>query len=249
LEVIYACYCYTPRNMPSTGKIRVQWTEGRSKGSTSVVKKNDVKVGSIHVGSTVKIVWGKSKKKYEAIILEDLDISPSIPTQRQRRHNCSDEFSIEVGSPPLPHVPSPITELSTPPSVRQDTDPLPDLPSPIAELSTPPLVRQELETHKILQKMEELQDFVSQQSARLLKRMDDMEKLIEEKMSQVTVTSETASSVMTPFRTSGETPLASTVATPPVSISTTLLQDVCVNVQSEFAIGTNTVLTALQGCR
>ena len=201
--------------MPSTGKIRVQWTEGRSKGSTSVVKKNDVKVGSIYVGSTGKIVWGKSKKKYEATILEDLDISPSIPTQRQRRQHRSDEFSIEVGSPPLPHVPSPITELSTPPSVRQDTDPLPDLPSPIAELSTPPLVRQELETHKILQKMEELQDFVSQQSAGLLKRMDDMEKLIEEKMSQVTVTSETASSEITPFRTSGETPLASTVATPP----------------------------------
>lgn len=102
------------------------------------MKMNDVKVGSIHVGSTVKIVWGKSKKTYEATILEDLDnSSPAIPPQRQRRQHRSDELLIEVGSP-TPLAPGP-------------------------ELSTPLLIQHEsLETQKILQKMEELQDFVSQ---------------------------------------------------------------------------------------
>ena len=163
--------------MSTVGKIRVQWTEGRSKDSTSVVKKNDVKVGSIHVGSTVKIVWGKSAKTYEATILEDLsNSSPAISPQRQRRRHRSDEFLIEVVSLPSPHVLTPLA------------------PGP------------------------ELQDFVSQQSARLLKRMDDIERLFEGKTSQITLSetnSSVPSSVMTQFVMAVKTSLASIVATPP----------------------------------
>lgn len=80
--------------------------------------------------------------------------------------------------------------------------------------------------------------------------MDDIERLFEEKISQIIVSetnSSVPSSVMIPFVTAIETPLASTVAAPPVSISTTPCK-MSVNIQADFVIETNMVLTALQGC-
>ena len=45
-------------------KIVVKWTNGRSKGTTSLVKRSTVK-GMI----TVEVAWGKSKKKYYTVVL------------------------------------------------------------------------------------------------------------------------------------------------------------------------------------
>ena len=49
-------------------KILVKWTDGRSKGTTSLVKRSTVK-GTITVGERVEVAWGKSKKKYYAVVL------------------------------------------------------------------------------------------------------------------------------------------------------------------------------------
>lgn len=50
-------------------KILVHWTEGRFKGSTSLVKRSNVKEENLATGELVKVVWGKSKKMYEAVVL------------------------------------------------------------------------------------------------------------------------------------------------------------------------------------
>ena len=44
-------------------KIIVKWTEGRSKGTTSVVKRSAVKSGAIVVGNNMSVVWGKSRRR------------------------------------------------------------------------------------------------------------------------------------------------------------------------------------------
>ena len=43
-------------------KILVKWSNRRSKGTTSWVKKSAVKKGTIAVGKKVVVVWGKLKK-------------------------------------------------------------------------------------------------------------------------------------------------------------------------------------------
>ena len=49
----------------------MKWTDGRSKGATSVVKRSAVKSGMIAVGEKVCVVWGKSKKSYNAEVVDD----------------------------------------------------------------------------------------------------------------------------------------------------------------------------------
>ena len=50
-------------------KILVQWSNGRSQGMTSLVRKTAVKTGTIIVGKKVVVCWGKSKKTYNAQVI------------------------------------------------------------------------------------------------------------------------------------------------------------------------------------
>ena len=138
-------------------KILVQWTEGRYKGSTSVMKKNDVKEGSISVGETVKVVWGKSKKRFNAIVLnEDYGSninsirSPVIPLQATRSRKArTDEFTMELGSPPPSEPTSDESSQSRAPQIL-------DVPSQDSDV------------------LQRLEDFMSRQAANLLQKMDDV---------------------------------------------------------------------------
>ena len=67
-------------------KIVVKWTEGRSKGTTSVVKRSAVKSEAIAVGEKVSIVWGKSKKVYNAEVVDD-GSSFEVPQQATSHKN------------------------------------------------------------------------------------------------------------------------------------------------------------------
>ena len=51
-------------------KILVQWSDGRWKGTTSFVKKSAVKKGTTAVEEKVGVIWGKSKKTYNAQVLD-----------------------------------------------------------------------------------------------------------------------------------------------------------------------------------
>ena len=49
----------------------LKWTDGRLKGATSVVKRSAVKSGKIAVGENICVVWGKSKRSYNAEVVDD----------------------------------------------------------------------------------------------------------------------------------------------------------------------------------
>ena len=61
-------------------KILVQWSDGRSKGTTSLVKRSAIKKGTIAVGKRVSVAWGKTKKTYNAEVLSASSVrAPATP--------------------------------------------------------------------------------------------------------------------------------------------------------------------------
>ena len=50
--------------------ILVKWTNGRSKGTTSLGKNSAVKKGAITIGKKVVVAWEKSKKTYNAEVID-----------------------------------------------------------------------------------------------------------------------------------------------------------------------------------
>ena len=64
-------------------KIVVKWTEGRSKGATSLVKRSAIKGEAIAIEENVSVVWRKSKKTYNAEVVDD-GSSFNVPRQVTR---------------------------------------------------------------------------------------------------------------------------------------------------------------------
>lgn len=81
-------------------KILVHWSEGRAKGTTSLVKKSMVK-GTIAVGMKVVVEWGKSKKKHnaEAIGVGGECLSPDIPEQGTNIEDETFTFEMALSAP------------------------------------------------------------------------------------------------------------------------------------------------------
>jgi len=80
-------------------KIVIKWTERRSSGSTTVVKRSTIKSGVIGVGEKVSIVWGKSKKAYNAEVVDD-GSSFGVPHQPIRTVAEKDEpLALELVDP------------------------------------------------------------------------------------------------------------------------------------------------------
>ena len=67
----------------------VKWSDGRSKGTTSWVKKSAVKKGTIAVGKKVVVAWGKSKKTYKAEVIDDGVRSSENPPQDDNEESCT----------------------------------------------------------------------------------------------------------------------------------------------------------------
>ena len=73
----------------------MKWTEGRSNGATSVVQRSAIKSGAIAVGSKVSVVWGKSKKTYNAEVVGNGNVA-----QVQQANSHEDEpFVMELVDP------------------------------------------------------------------------------------------------------------------------------------------------------
>lgn len=51
--------------------------DGRSKGTTSFVKKSTIREGTVAIGKKVKVAWGKAKKSYNAEVLSAGSIPPA----------------------------------------------------------------------------------------------------------------------------------------------------------------------------
>ena len=78
-------------------KILVQWSDGRSKGTTSLVRKTAVKTGTIAVGKKVVVCWGKSKKTYNAQVIRLSSAAPASPAAT--RNEPEDQFCFELADP------------------------------------------------------------------------------------------------------------------------------------------------------
>ena len=72
-------------------KILVQWCDGRSKGTTSFVKRSAVKAGTIAVGNRVVVTWGKTKKGYNAEVV-------SVRSEESSAATRSEESSAAIRS-------------------------------------------------------------------------------------------------------------------------------------------------------
>lgn len=72
-------------------KIIVRWTEGRSKGATSVVKRSTIK------SVVIAVVWGKVKKAYSTEVFDD----GSVTAPQQVTSNDEEPFAIELPEPAL----------------------------------------------------------------------------------------------------------------------------------------------------
>lgn len=85
--IAYSCRQRTAcRQYMKHAEIVIRWTEGRSSGTTSVVKRSARKSGVIGVLEKVSIAWGKSKKAYNAEVLDD-GSSFWVPQQASQK-NC-----------------------------------------------------------------------------------------------------------------------------------------------------------------
>ena len=157
-------------------KILVKWTDGRSKGTSSLVKRSTVK-GTIAVGERVEVAWGKSKKKYYAVVLNvggechSQDIpqqGASVPQQGDTTPQQGDAAAQQGVSVPQQNagvedepfafemVPSaPLNASTLRPSSAQ--------PTPLKSLSS------------IMEKLESLADAVAGIEARMLCRFDSLE--------------------------------------------------------------------------
>ena len=73
----------------------MKWTEGRSNGATSVVKRSTIKSRAIAVGSKVSEVWGKSMKTYNAKVVGD----GSVAQVQQANSHDDEPFAMELVDP------------------------------------------------------------------------------------------------------------------------------------------------------
>ena len=82
-------------------KILVQWIGGRSDGKQCFVKRINIKEGTLAPEKKVKVNWGKSKKLFEAVIMDN-QCSPAIPVQPgscTTNRTADKDVRFELGSP------------------------------------------------------------------------------------------------------------------------------------------------------
>ena len=107
-------------------KILVQWTDGRSKGTTSYVKRSAIKEGTVAVGERVKAAWGKAKKTYNADVLSVGGIPPAPATPKGRATGVEEPFTFELAAA-APRASTPIPQPQpTPRADRQELEALAD---------------------------------------------------------------------------------------------------------------------------
>ena len=111
---------YTMENQ----RIVVKWTEGRSRGATSVVKRSAIKSGTFAVGEKVTVVWGKGKKKYNAEVVDDG--SASVPQEAPRIATAEEEPLLLELANPAPEEAQESPHQDRPPALIQKVDSLVD---------------------------------------------------------------------------------------------------------------------------
>lgn len=77
-------------------KILVRWCDGKSKGTTSFIKKSAVRKGNVAVGRKVVVEWGKSKKMYNAEVMSVSNVQVPATVSRIEEKEL---FTFELAAP------------------------------------------------------------------------------------------------------------------------------------------------------
>ena len=228
--------------MSASTKILVEWTQGRPKGTTSWLKRANVKDGLITVGQKVKVVWGKSKKLHDVIVKDDGTVPPSVqaPTSVTKRNQA--KIELDFGSP----VSSVEVEDNEILSLLPLSRCVPDAPS-----QTLKLPRDDV---SVL--IEKLHDFVSGQNAKIFARLDFLEKGMNARLDylkkKLSERPETISRITgpPPFEPALLTPEPSqTPFSSPCFVSSPLQElNYCSNVQ-EYSVPDDILYTSLSACK
>ena len=144
-------------------KILVMWSEGRSKGTTSLVKKTAVKQGTIAAGREVLVSWGKAKKTHKAKVVDVNEIvSPEVPHQGRGTSADDADIQFELASAAM---------VMNSPEHAQNTQP--------SQVSQPPDQQLGEMLSALSEKMEKLSDTISRIEAQMLCRLDAVEEKLE----------------------------------------------------------------------
>ena len=157
-------------------KILVKWTDGRSKGTTSLVKRSTVK-GTITAVEWVEVAWGKSKKYYAVVLnvsgeCRSQDIpqqGASVPQQGDTPHNRA----MPPHSKKCVSVPQQNTGIEDEPFAFEMLPSAPLSASMLRPSSAQPTPLNSLSS--IMAKLESLADAVTGIEARMLCRFDSLE--------------------------------------------------------------------------
>ena len=154
-------------------RILVKWTDERSKGTTSLVKRSTVK-GTITVGERVEVAYGKSKKKYYAVVLNigGECCSKDIPQQGDTTPQQGDAAPQQGVS-----VPQQNTGVEDKPFAFEMVPTAPLSASMLRLSSVQPTPLNSLSS--IMEKLESLADAVAGIEAQMLCRFDSLEAKIE----------------------------------------------------------------------
>ena len=96
----------------------MRWSDGRSKGTTSLLKRSTIKKGTIAVGEKIVVAWGKTKRTFNA---EIIDVNCGVRSAENTQQDASngEPFVFELAAPASPtqamNLPS-----STPTPALQD---------------------------------------------------------------------------------------------------------------------------------
>ena len=137
-------------------KILVRWSDGKSKGTTSLVRKSAVKKGTIVVGEKVVVSWGKSKKNFNAEVI-DVNGAQAPASPATTRNEPEEQFTFELAAP----APSTSTDSRAPEGQQDD------------RFYT---ILQKLES--LSEKLDSLSDTVSGVEARLVCRLRTLEEKV-----------------------------------------------------------------------
>ena len=64
----------------------MRWSDRRSKGTTSLVKRSAIKKGTIAVGEKVMVAWGKTKRTFN---VEIIDVNGGVRSAENTRQGAS----------------------------------------------------------------------------------------------------------------------------------------------------------------
>ena len=67
-------------------------------GTISFVKRSTIREGTVAVGEKVKVIWGKSKKAYDAKVLSVGSIPPAPPSPRGRATTEEEPFAFQLAA-------------------------------------------------------------------------------------------------------------------------------------------------------